>query len=259
MQDSRGSSRSIDSGCKPPNSPCPSPGSPDSRRPCRAAPLPARREQSSHSPHPGLALLGPRPPTPGPLSPAGPSLPPAARAIGDRMGEAKASGNLGNTLKVLQRFDEAVVCCQRHLDIAQEQGDKVRPPPRPAAPAQVWDRGPPPALAPWEGAFRTRRTAGLRPGSPRRSPQPPISHGSPPLAGLPLSLPAPRRAFRGPERGEGRGPGRKRGSRGRRQKSSCLASSLGPALCWTPGRRALRPLLYPCGTGVLASLHRRGN
>lgn len=41
------------------------------------------------------------------------------------MGEAKASGNLGNTLKVLGRFDEAVVCCQRHLDIAQEQGDKV--------------------------------------------------------------------------------------------------------------------------------------
>lgn len=53
-----------------------------------------------------------------------------ARTIGDRMGEAKASGNLGNTLKVLGRFDEAVVCCQRHLDIAQEQGDKVgrRPP-----------------------------------------------------------------------------------------------------------------------------------
>lgn len=42
------------------------------------------------------------------------------------MGEAKASGNLGNTLKVLGRFDEAIVCCQRHLDIAQEQGDKVR-------------------------------------------------------------------------------------------------------------------------------------
>ncbi|XP_077004906.1 G-protein-signaling modulator 1 isoform X2 [Tamandua tetradactyla] len=48
-----------------------------------------------------------------------------ARAIGDRVGEAKASGNLGNTLKVLGHFDEAVVCCQRHLDIAQEQGDKV--------------------------------------------------------------------------------------------------------------------------------------
>ncbi|XP_072309257.1 G-protein-signaling modulator 1b [Eucyclogobius newberryi] len=48
-----------------------------------------------------------------------------ARTIGDRIGEAKASGNLGNTLKVLGRFDEAVVCCQRHLDISQEQSDKV--------------------------------------------------------------------------------------------------------------------------------------
>ncbi|ELV13152.1 G-protein-signaling modulator 1 [Tupaia chinensis] len=48
-----------------------------------------------------------------------------ARTIGDRMGEAKASGNLGNTLKVLGRFDEAIVCCQRHLDIAREQGDRV--------------------------------------------------------------------------------------------------------------------------------------
>ncbi|XP_052405505.1 G-protein-signaling modulator 2 isoform X3 [Carassius gibelio] len=47
------------------------------------------------------------------------------RTTGDRLGQAKASGNLGNTLKVLGRFDEAVVCCQRHLDIAREQGDKV--------------------------------------------------------------------------------------------------------------------------------------
>lgn len=47
------------------------------------------------------------------------------RTIGDRIGEGKASGNLGNTLKILGRFDEAVVCCQRHLDISQEQGDKV--------------------------------------------------------------------------------------------------------------------------------------
>ncbi|KAF0031537.1 hypothetical protein F2P81_016092 [Scophthalmus maximus] len=31
-----------------------------------------------------------------------------ARTIGDRIGEGKASGNLGNTLKVLGRFDEAV-------------------------------------------------------------------------------------------------------------------------------------------------------
>ncbi|XP_020945757.1 G-protein-signaling modulator 2 isoform X3 [Sus scrofa] len=48
-----------------------------------------------------------------------------ARTIGDRLGEAKASGNLGNTLKVLGNFDEAVVCCQRHLDISRELNDKV--------------------------------------------------------------------------------------------------------------------------------------
>uniref|UniRef100_A0A3Q1FRE2 G protein signaling modulator 2 n=1 Tax=Acanthochromis polyacanthus TaxID=80966 RepID=A0A3Q1FRE2_9TELE len=47
------------------------------------------------------------------------------RTIGDLLGEAKASGNLGNTLKVLGRFDEAVVCCQRHLDIARDINDKV--------------------------------------------------------------------------------------------------------------------------------------
>lgn len=48
-----------------------------------------------------------------------------ARTLGDKAGEAKASGNLGNTLKVLNKFDEAIVCCQRHLDISQEIGDKV--------------------------------------------------------------------------------------------------------------------------------------
>lgn len=48
-----------------------------------------------------------------------------ARSIGDRIGEAKASGNLGNTLKVLGQYDEAIACCQRHLDISWEQGDKV--------------------------------------------------------------------------------------------------------------------------------------
>ncbi|KAG2461555.1 GPSM2 protein, partial [Polypterus senegalus] len=47
------------------------------------------------------------------------------RTIGDQLGEAKASGNLGNTLKVLGRFDEAIVCCQRHLDISTEFNDKV--------------------------------------------------------------------------------------------------------------------------------------
>lgn len=45
--------------------------------------------------------------------------------MGDRLGEAKASGNLGNTLKVMGRFDEAVLCCRRHLDISRELTDKV--------------------------------------------------------------------------------------------------------------------------------------
>jgi G-protein signaling modulator 2 len=46
--------------------------------------------------------------------------------MGDRLGEAKASGNLGNTLKVMGRFDEAVLCCKRHLDISRELTDKVQ-------------------------------------------------------------------------------------------------------------------------------------
>ena len=41
------------------------------------------------------------------------------------MGEAKASGNLGNTLKVLGKFDEAIVCCLRHLDLSRELKDRV--------------------------------------------------------------------------------------------------------------------------------------
>jgi hypothetical protein len=48
-----------------------------------------------------------------------------ARTMGDRLGEAKASGNLGNTLKVLGKFDEAVICCRRHLEICQEHSDRV--------------------------------------------------------------------------------------------------------------------------------------
>ena len=43
------------------------------------------------------------------------------------MGEAKASGNLGNTLKVLCKFDEAIACCVRHLDLSREMADKVGP------------------------------------------------------------------------------------------------------------------------------------
>lgn len=67
------------------------------------------------------------------------------------MGEAKASGNLGNTLKVLGRFDEAIVCCQRHLDIAQEQGDRVGLQPLTGVPCSGLGLGPagdPPCTAP---------------------------------------------------------------------------------------------------------------
>ncbi|XP_041368975.1 G-protein-signaling modulator 2-like isoform X2 [Gigantopelta aegis] len=47
------------------------------------------------------------------------------RALSDKMGEAKASGNLGNTLKVLCKFDEAIACCVRHLDLSREMADKI--------------------------------------------------------------------------------------------------------------------------------------
>ena len=81
------------------------------------------------------------------------------------MGEAKASGNLGNTLKVLGRFDEAVVCCQRHLDIAQEQGDKVGRRRWPGAPAGTGPRGHHPgSLAPRLGRAPEDTTQG--PGRP---------------------------------------------------------------------------------------------
>lgn len=48
------------------------------------------------------------------------------RTCRDRVGEAKASGNLGNTLKVIGKFDESIVCCMRHLEISRELVDKVR-------------------------------------------------------------------------------------------------------------------------------------
>lgn len=44
----------------------------------------------------------------------------------DRVGEGKASGNLGNTYKMLGRFDEAVECCKTHLNISRELNDQVR-------------------------------------------------------------------------------------------------------------------------------------
>lgn len=45
--------------------------------------------------------------------------------MGDKLGEAKSSGNLGNTLKVMGRFDEAIVCCKRHLELSRELDDKL--------------------------------------------------------------------------------------------------------------------------------------
>lgn len=43
----------------------------------------------------------------------------------DKLGEAKSSGNLGNTLKVMGKFDEAALCCERHLTIAKSLGDRM--------------------------------------------------------------------------------------------------------------------------------------
>lgn len=43
----------------------------------------------------------------------------------DKLGEAKSSGNLGNTLKVMGRFDEAAICCERHLTLARQLGDRL--------------------------------------------------------------------------------------------------------------------------------------
>lgn len=48
-----------------------------------------------------------------------------ARSMEDKLGEAKSSGNLGNTLKVMGRFDEAAICCERHLTLARSLGDRL--------------------------------------------------------------------------------------------------------------------------------------
>ena len=48
-----------------------------------------------------------------------------ARSMGDRLGEAKACGNIGSALKALGQFDEAIACCRMQLDLAREMSDKV--------------------------------------------------------------------------------------------------------------------------------------
>ena len=47
------------------------------------------------------------------------------RTIGDRIGEAKAHGNIGNTLKVLGVYDDAMTHCERHLALTAQLNDKV--------------------------------------------------------------------------------------------------------------------------------------
>ena len=47
------------------------------------------------------------------------------RTIGDKAGEAKACGNVGNTLKVLGNFDDALDYCHQHLTLADQLKDKV--------------------------------------------------------------------------------------------------------------------------------------
>lgn len=48
-----------------------------------------------------------------------------SRSISDRIGESKASGNLGNTLKMMSQYDSAITYCKRHLEISRELNDKV--------------------------------------------------------------------------------------------------------------------------------------
>ena len=47
------------------------------------------------------------------------------RTIGDRIGEAKAHGNIGNTLKVLDVYDDAMTHCEQHLSLTRQLHDKV--------------------------------------------------------------------------------------------------------------------------------------
>lgn len=47
------------------------------------------------------------------------------RRVGDKLGEAKASGNIGSALKALGQFDESIACCRMQLDLARDITDKV--------------------------------------------------------------------------------------------------------------------------------------
>lgn len=47
------------------------------------------------------------------------------RRVGDKLGEAKASGNIGSALKALGQYDESIACCRMQLDLARDIADKV--------------------------------------------------------------------------------------------------------------------------------------
>ena len=48
-----------------------------------------------------------------------------ARTMGDKLGEAKASGNIGSALKAMGQYDESIACCRMQLDLARDLSDKV--------------------------------------------------------------------------------------------------------------------------------------
>lgn len=49
----------------------------------------------------------------------------SSASTSDLISEAKAFGNLGNTLKMLGRYHEAIAHCERHLALARQVGDAV--------------------------------------------------------------------------------------------------------------------------------------
>uniref|UniRef100_A0A1I8GR24 TPR_REGION domain-containing protein n=1 Tax=Macrostomum lignano TaxID=282301 RepID=A0A1I8GR24_9PLAT len=48
-----------------------------------------------------------------------------ARSMSDKLGEAKASGNLATALKAMGSLSEAVLCCERQLELSKDAGDEV--------------------------------------------------------------------------------------------------------------------------------------
>lgn len=47
------------------------------------------------------------------------------RDMGDKLGEAKASGNIGSALKAMGQYDESIACCRMQLDLARDISNKV--------------------------------------------------------------------------------------------------------------------------------------